>query len=51
MEDKIVISSDPRYGYFYDLNIRNLDRQVPTVPELGCMRTSVFDEIKIPAYK
>lgn len=49
MDGKIVVTSHPRYGYFYDIKTSN--ELVPVIPDLGVSRRSVFDEVKTPAYK
>ena len=51
MDEKIIVTSHPRYGYFYD--IKTTDKIVPVFPDLGVSRKSVFDdhEVKTPAYK
>ena len=49
MDGKIVVTSHPRYGYFYDIKTSN--KLVPVIPDLGVSRRSVFDEVKTPAYK
>lgn len=49
MDGKIVVTSHPRYGYFYD--IKTSSKLVPVIPDLGVSRRSVFDEVKTPAYK
>lgn len=49
MDGKIVITSHPRYGYYYDIKIS--DQFVSVIPDLGVSRKSVFDEVKTPAYK
>ena len=49
MDSKIIVTSHPRYGYYYD--IKTSDQTVPFIPNLGVSRRSVFDEVKTPAYK
>lgn len=49
MDGRIVVTSHPRYGYFYDIKTSN--ELVPVIPDLGVSRRSVFDEVKTPAYK
>lgn len=49
MDGKIVVTTHPRYGYFYDIKTSN--EIVPVISELGVSRRSVFDEVKTPAYK
>jgi len=49
MDGKIVVTSHPRYGYFYDIKTSN--KIVPVISDLGISRRSVFDEVKTPAYK
>lgn len=49
MDGKVVVTTHPRYGYYYD--IKTSDKLVSVIPDLGISRKSVFDEVKTPAYK
>ncbi|XP_074617582.1 uncharacterized protein LOC141876735 [Acropora palmata] len=49
MDGNIVVTAHPRYGFYYD--IKTSDKIVPTIPDLGVIRRTSFDEVKTPAYK
>lgn len=45
----VVVTSHPVHGYQFDIQKRQ--DVVKTIPDLSLGRSSVFDEVRTPAYK
>ncbi|KAK3745471.1 hypothetical protein QZH41_020055 [Actinostola sp. cb2023] len=47
--EEVIVTAHPLYGYQFDIQQRT--ELVQTIPNLAIGRTSVFDEVRTPAYK